>query len=111
MGLTNSRVKTGRSTHRFLPTTAVSLGRVLWLAGLIFNFLGRLATLLTGTKGTAEITYRFRGNPTSKDSVEALGIPHTEIDLLLIAGRSVVVSGQPQCSSMQVQWLSLSGWP
>ncbi|HKJ05171.1 MAG TPA: Mut7-C RNAse domain-containing protein [Geopsychrobacteraceae bacterium] len=54
-----------------------------------FHFFGRLATLLTGTNGDAEITYRFNGSPTVKDSVEALGIPHTEIDLILVAGRSV----------------------
>lgn len=31
----------------------------------------------------------FKGNPSVKDSVESLGVPHTEIDLILVNGQSV----------------------
>ena len=54
-----------------------------------FRFFGRLATLLAGVAGEAAITYRFCGSPAVKDSIEALGLPHTEVELILVAGRSV----------------------
>lgn len=33
--------------------------------------------------------YEFRGTPAIKDSIEAMGVPHTEIDLIIVDGRSV----------------------
>ncbi|MCB1856926.1 MAG: Mut7-C ubiquitin/RNAse domain-containing protein [Gammaproteobacteria bacterium] len=33
--------------------------------------------------------YQFTGQPSIKDAVEAIGVPHTEIDLLLVNGESV----------------------
>ncbi len=33
--------------------------------------------------------YEFSGNPAIKDSIEALGVPHTEIDLIIVDGKSV----------------------
>lgn len=33
--------------------------------------------------------YSFTGRPTVKDAVEALGVPHTEIDMILVNGISV----------------------
>ena len=33
--------------------------------------------------------YRFNGSPSVKDAVEAAGIPHTEVDLILVNGESV----------------------
>lgn len=33
--------------------------------------------------------YRFNGSPSIKDAVEAAGIPHTEVDLILVNGESV----------------------
>lgn len=36
-----------------------------------------------------DFVHRFGGTPAIKDVIEALGIPHTEIDLILVDGRSV----------------------
>jgi uncharacterized protein with PIN domain len=33
--------------------------------------------------------YRFNGTPSVKDAIEAIGVPHTEVDLILIDGESV----------------------
>ncbi|HEY5673200.1 MAG TPA: Mut7-C RNAse domain-containing protein [Malonomonas sp.] len=54
-----------------------------------FRFFGRLATLLAGAAEEAVINYRFRGRPAVKDAIEALGLPHTEVDQILVAGQSV----------------------
>ncbi len=35
------------------------------------------------------VTYRFSGTPAVKDAIEALGVPHTEVELILVDGRSV----------------------
>lgn len=53
-----------------------------------FHFWGRLRQLVSPA-ADGSIIYRFHGQPAIKDSVEALGVPHTEVDLLLVAGRSV----------------------
>lgn len=43
------------------------------------DFLGR-------DQADGRVAYRFSGRPAVKDAVEALGIPHTEVDLLLVNG-------------------------
>ena len=46
-----------------------------------FYFYGRLRQLLRKqTEGP--VAYRFNGAPAIKDAIEALGIPHTEVDLI-----------------------------
>jgi len=35
------------------------------------------------------LQYRFSGSPAVKDAVEAVGVPHTEVELILVDGRSV----------------------
>lgn len=40
------------------------------------------------------ICYAFQGNPAVKDSIEAIGVPHPEVDLLLINGESVGFQAQ-----------------
>ena len=54
-----------------------------------FRFHGRWSTLLLGASEEAAITYRFSVSPAVKDSIEALGVPHTEVDPILVAGISV----------------------
>ena len=44
--------------------------------------------LAPGDRG-APIAYRFSGSPTIKDAIEALGVPHTEVELIVVGGRSV----------------------
>lgn len=53
-----------------------------------FKFWGRLQQLASSASEGAAV-YRFSGHPGIKDSIEALGIPHTEVDLILVSGRSV----------------------
>jgi hypothetical protein len=36
----------------------------------------------------------LNGNPSVKDSIESLGVPHTEIDLILVNGNIKIVSKQ-----------------
>lgn len=47
-----------------------------------FRFHGELTDLT----GTSEQAYRFTGTPSVKDAVEALGVPHVEVDGLRIGG-------------------------
>ena len=54
-----------------------------------FRFHAGLAELLVRRYRTDQPTYRFRDNPGIKDAIEAMGIPHTEVDVILANGRSV----------------------
>jgi uncharacterized protein with PIN domain len=54
-----------------------------------FRFYAELKDFLGGQRGTGRVAYRFSGRPAVKDAVEALGVPHTEVDLLLVNGASV----------------------
>lgn len=56
-----------------------------------FLFLGELRDFLQGEKKN-DILYSFIGKPSIKDAVEALGVPHTEIDVLMANGESVTFS-------------------
>lgn len=54
-----------------------------------FRFYAELNDFLPRRPGTGLVTYRFSGRPSVKDAVEAQGVPHTEVDLLLVNGVSV----------------------
>ncbi len=54
-----------------------------------FSFHGGLAELLVRRYCADRPTYRFRGNPGIKDAIETMGIPHTEVDVILANGLSV----------------------
>jgi len=56
-----------------------------------FLFHDELRDFLQGEKKT-DILYSFTGKPSIKDAVEALGVPHTEIDILIVNGESVMFS-------------------
>lgn len=55
----------------------------------LIRFYEELNDFLPEGKKRRPITYRFFGSPSIKDVVEALGIPHVEIDLILVNGISV----------------------
>lgn len=55
----------------------------------VFRFHGGLEELLVRRYRTVAPAYRFRDNPGIKDAIEAMGIPHTEVDVILANGRSV----------------------
>ncbi|MGD0017779.1 MAG: Mut7-C RNAse domain-containing protein [Candidatus Limnocylindrales bacterium] len=53
------------------------------------SFHGSLNDFLPASRRGAAIAYRFEGEPSIKDAIEALGVPHPEVDLILAGGRSV----------------------
>jgi uncharacterized protein with PIN domain len=57
--------------------------------GATFRFYEELNDFLPPRRRKVDIRYAFRGRPAVKDSIEALGVPHTEVDLILANGRSV----------------------
>lgn len=54
-----------------------------------FLFHGRLRRLLAPADPDGVHRYRFTGAPAIKDAIEALGVPHTEVDLIIADGRAV----------------------
>lgn len=57
-----------------------------------FRFYEELNEFLTPEKKKKEFEYYFKGNPSVKDAIEALGVPHVEVDLILVNGTSVSFS-------------------
>ncbi len=55
----------------------------------IFRFYEELNDFLPPARRKKDVVYRFSGSPSVKDAIEALGVPHTEVDLVLVNGRSV----------------------
>ncbi len=53
------------------------------------RFYAELNSFLPPERQQVAFTHRFNGTPSVKDVVESLGIPHTEIDLILVNGQSV----------------------
>jgi hypothetical protein len=54
-----------------------------------FRFYAELNDFLPPERRQVEFEHAFDGTPTVKDRIESLGVPHTEVDLVLIDGRSV----------------------
>ena len=52
-----------------------------------FRFYEELNDYLPPGQRKRTITREITGTPSVKDAIEALGVPHTEIDLILIDGR------------------------
>ena len=61
-----------------------------------FRFYAELNDFLPPDRRQQQFTYEIQGNPAIKDSIEALGIPHTEVDLILVNDQSVDFSYQLQ---------------
>lgn len=57
-----------------------------------FRFFGELNDFLSSQKEENSFSVVFKGNPSVKDLIEATGVPHTEIDIILINGKSVSFS-------------------
>jgi len=58
-----------------------------WMKTARFRFYGSLLDLLPDDDPGR--TYSFRGRPSVKDALEAQGVPHPEIDLVLVDGAPV----------------------
>jgi uncharacterized protein with PIN domain len=54
-----------------------------------FRFYEELNDFLPVHLRKKTVGYGFNGTPAIKDSIEALGIPHTEVDLIVVNGESV----------------------
>jgi len=54
-----------------------------------FRFYEELNDFLPPQKRKNPFPYTFKGVPSVKDAIEAIGVPHTEVDLILVNGRSV----------------------
>ena len=57
-----------------------------------FRFYEELNEFLPHDKRKTEFEYLFNGNPSVKDAIEAIGIPHVEVDLILVNSISVSFS-------------------
>ena len=59
-----------------------------------FRFYEELNDFLPEKLYKTTFPYEFIGKPSIKDTIEAIGVPHTEIDLILVDGESVGFSYQ-----------------
>jgi uncharacterized protein with PIN domain len=55
----------------------------------VFRFYEELNDFLPMHRRKKSATYAFNGRPSIKDAIEAQGIPHTEVDLVIVNGKSV----------------------
>ena len=55
----------------------------------VFRIYGDLNLLVETVKPSREVTVTFRGRQTTKHLIESLGVPHTEIGLILAGGEAV----------------------
>ncbi len=54
-----------------------------------FRFYEELNDFLPPDRRKQTVVYRFDGHPGIKDPIEALGVPHVEVDLIVVNGESV----------------------
>lgn len=55
----------------------------------LFRFYEELNDFLPQENRKKEFEYRFSGGPSIKDAIEAIGVPHTEIEIIVVGGESV----------------------
>ena len=51
-----------------------------------FRFYEELNDFLHKERRKVTFAYEFIGNPSVKDAIEALGVPHVEVDLVVVNG-------------------------
>jgi hypothetical protein len=56
------------------------------MADVCFRFYGRLNDFLPAARRGSRFTYRLRHLPSVKDAIESLGVPHPEVDVILVNG-------------------------
>jgi uncharacterized protein len=54
-----------------------------------FRFYEELNDFLSSGEREKLFPYEFNGNPSVKDAIEAMGVPHVEVDLILVNSQSV----------------------
>jgi uncharacterized protein with PIN domain len=55
----------------------------------LFRFYEELNDFLPRENRKTEFQYRFSGRPSIKDAIEAIGVPHTEIEIIVVNKESV----------------------
>ncbi|MDW7671838.1 MAG: twitching motility protein PilT, partial [Bacillota bacterium] len=60
------------------------------------RFYNNLNDFLPPEQQYVSFSHVFNGQPSVKDLIESLGVPHTEVDLLLVDGESAAWSRQVQ---------------
>ncbi len=63
---------------------------------VVLRFYAELNDFLPRERRQAPFAHTFAGRRSVKDLIEALGVPHTEVDLILVKGVSVDFSYLPQ---------------
>lgn len=58
-------------------------------ASAAFRFYEELNDFLTPERRRIDFAYSVAGTRSVKDAIEAIGVPHTEVDLILVDGQSV----------------------
>ena len=56
---------------------------------VVFRFYEELNDFLPAQRRKRDFQVGFKGRESVKDMIEALGVPHTEVDLILVNGKSV----------------------
>ena len=56
---------------------------------IFFRFYQELNDFLPAEQHKIIFPYKFRGKPSIKDTIEAIGVPHSEIEVILVDGKSV----------------------
>ncbi len=64
----------------------------MYFFGAYFTFHKELNDFLSKYQKDKTIFYKFNGKPSVKDSIEAIGIPHTEVEHIIVNGISVEFS-------------------
>jgi uncharacterized protein len=59
------------------------------MAVAVFRFYEELNDFLPADRRKRDVESVFKGRESVKDMIEALGVPHTEVDLILVNGESV----------------------
>jgi uncharacterized protein with PIN domain len=54
-----------------------------------FRFYAELNDFLSPEQRQQTMHYRFSGHPGIKDPIEAIGVPHTEVELIIVNGQAV----------------------
>ncbi len=54
-----------------------------------FRFYEELNDFLPRRRRKVDFEIMFKGKRSIKDMIESLGVPHTEVDLILVNGKSV----------------------
>jgi uncharacterized protein len=66
------------------------------MSELTFRFYAELNDFLPAERRAVTFAHPYPGRAAVKDVIEAIGVPHTEIDLILVNGRSVDFAYQVQ---------------